>query len=310
MKNVLKFFGIFALVAIIGFTMITCGGDDNPEDDGNSIGDLPQAGDGSISFASPLTASAVSYFRGSPKCGDDECEELDCWLKKYSGSPINFTHIYYENDDEYSSGELIPLSSIGTGTWNVTVSNSGLSLRFGTPYNNMLFDVSVHLPEFVTATENLSVFTILDDYERIYDSSGDLDLIWIDFENNARAGFVYADRDGIYKGDFDGYCEDCEMYEYLSYDLKLRKGWNRVIFITDWGYNDEIEDYFETFIMYTGKPGNSFKWIMWSYEDEEEPMLNVQNVIPNNQQLKPSIVNNSQPRARCNSGLRNSIINN
>jgi len=37
MKNIFKFLGIIALVALIGFSMAACGGDDNPSGPGNEL---------------------------------------------------------------------------------------------------------------------------------------------------------------------------------------------------------------------------------------------------------------------------------
>jgi len=236
----MRLIGIIAIAAIIGFTMAACGDDDDK---------LPPAGDGSIS-SFPLTGDVYIY---------DHIDDF----KKYNGSEIDLSYVFLHEEDEdgYYDHYLVQLSDFGTGTWEVKVTNSGLSLRLGTPSNEHLENAS--LSPF-SATGGLALFGAI---QYFLDSNDDYQLTWRNPYANASIGFVYANKNGNVSGKYQEYCEFCEIYHIIIINWDLKQGWNTVIGAETWSENSD------TLTLVTGKPGNNFLWILRDYSSYYNQVL-------------------------------------
>jgi len=232
MKNLLKSIGIIALVMITGFTL-SCG------DDGDG---LPPAGDGSITF--PLTGSVYVW--------DDDDDDY----VSYSGAETTRNYSLYFNE-ENQSAELVELSELGSGTWNVSISSIGaLSLTLGTPDNNRLWDVSENMPPGISMTSGLKYLNI----GSFGNSSGGNLLMWRnpDIFGLVIVGFVYANMNGKVSGRSEYYDEDDNENVVLLMNWDLKQGWN--IVLASYTYNNATNTSTQTSV--TGKPNSNFIWVL------------------------------------------------
>jgi len=223
----MRLIGIIALVAIIGFTMTGCGGDDDDK--------LPPAGNGSVTF--PLTGSVYTWV-------EDEK------LVKYFGDEINFDYFLYwvEDEDDYED-ILIQLSDLGSGTWEVKVSSNGsLSLTLGTPNDDILDDISNI--SGLSVTSGLKIFKMPH-----FGDPGVSYLEWQRQDDYALVEFVYANKNGKVNGKFEAEYDNDEAVYLFNWDLK--QGWNTVIFTEK--RNEKTNTW--TITSVTGKPDNSFRWM-------------------------------------------------
>jgi len=230
-------FGIIILTAIIGFSVMSCG-------DGGDKDKLPPAGNGSVTF--PITSSAVYYFD----------EDSDDGIVPYTGANLNFSFIsivdvdvlYNDDSDLDELIKFIELSKILSGTTNVRVTSSGLSLSLGTPRNEYLIDISKDLPKGFSVTSGLRVFGV----NTFFSDCNNYMLAWT--SNNSFpsdiAGLYYANKAGKISGKFMDGDEDLIM------NLDLRQGWNTFIQT----FSDNKNGY--TITTVTGQPSNDYKWVI------------------------------------------------
>jgi len=224
MKNKIRNAGVIILIMIIGFAFITC----DPDDGSTGNDGLPPAGDGSINFSSPKTFSGVYIGTWNDVTGGYDN------ITPYTGGVINFTHTSGHDN-------RIPLTSLGSGTWEVKASSSGVSIRLGTPNPSFLFIPD--LPDNFTVTDGLMSNALSGFFSS---STGGNYLGWMGAytdTSGSAAGFMFVNKAGVVKGSYnyddcgghDGnYCDggsDCpnKLIQTVTYNCEFKQGWNIVI---------------------------------------------------------------------------------
>jgi len=190
MKNMVKLIGLITLVAVIGFSMAACGGDD---DGGNTEG----------------TINGSSIASGAP---------VD--IPEAAKSQTDFSYIYHEG-----AKIVYPLSTLIDPPASVKITNGKVDINLGTPKSAWLESVSGKFDGggfTITPNDDAKWFALESGFSTsdgkyfLFGQKGDSDY----------AVLVYADKDVTIKGtgtfDEDSYTE--------VWDVSLKKGWNYVIY--------------------------------------------------------------------------------
>jgi hypothetical protein len=232
MKNVFKLFGIIALVAVIGYTMVACPDPDEPGGGGSG------GGDGSLGNTLTITDAQVYSYS--------------------SGQYVKFTETvsdlkYVDVFDSDGRSNLKPLNELIDGNPSVTLTNGKLNITLGNPKNSSLRNLNSDMPPGVTAsTTNVKSFDI-----QTISNNSNTDQIFQGKPDGAQTGdvaYLYVDKDvnitGKYKLD--------ETNE-VNYAMNLKVGWNSIFStINQTGENT----YQQTFK--TGTPPADYRWIIRS----------------------------------------------
>jgi hypothetical protein len=198
MKNTFKVLGIIALVAVIGFSFVACGGDD----DGGSSGGTGGGGGGGSSGG--ISGGTVTY--------PDGIADAD--------KPIDFSF--------YFDGRVSPLSNFINDPASVTISGDKLTIKLGTPKDEYLAYMTKYYPSSIsngdiTATPSDTKFHFPD----AYFSTVDAKYVLLCGREGSEAVLAYADKDATIKGTHNtGKIDEI-------WNVSLKKGWNYLIHSTD-----------------------------------------------------------------------------
>ena len=240
MKNTSKLFGFIALVAVIGFSMSACGGDDN---DGG--------GGGNGSLGNTLTITNAQVYS----------EDSNDQLVEFTGTVQNLNYVEVKNknrDGDFSV--LKSLNELIDGNPTVTLINGKLNVTLGTPKASSLenFDTSELPPGITVSTTGVKVFII----NIFYDSPtwNDNRVMQSTYypsfdpsrDTHMHVNYIYSNKDVNISGT---YIYDEYSFTY-TYAMNLKAGWNSVLETTK-----DIEGGFLSYK--TGTPPSDCKWIIY-----------------------------------------------
>ncbi|MCL2230736.1 MAG: hypothetical protein FWC01_06535 [Treponema sp.] len=244
--------GVIILIMMIGFAFTTCAlNDGNAGNDG-----LQPAGDGSINFSSTKTYSVYTRTWNSGTGVHN--------ITPYTGGVIDLS-FFSDYDENTEMGIIKPLSDLGSGTWEVKASSSGVSIKLGTPDPSFLESVGNYGEYDFTVTDGLMIKSLFGFFSS---STGGNFLYWehITDTSYSYSGFIFANKAGVMKGIYtDTYCGcNCNIYDCeggsdcqdkktatVTYNLEFKQGWNIIIGKIGDSYN-----------YVTGIPENDLKWII------------------------------------------------
>jgi len=228
----MRFFGIFTLMAVVGFTFISCPEDENGDPDNkdrmNIVGEILRLYDLPVEFDGFDTLSKTDF-----------CYTLD-----------------------YEYWDIIPLSDLITGTPKVEVHNKKLTIELDQvkPDKLMTYDelfllfssFNIYTPpnfdNFTFTPSNARVFllpTLLTSDESHKIEYWDLD------GNEIRQGYLYyVDKDMVMNGTMILYGGD-----HIYNNVSLKKGWNFVFMTGDSSIMNVTANRNAT------NPG--YKWTVW-----------------------------------------------
>ena len=182
---------ITALVAVIGFSMVSC------EDDAGGNGD------GKAIEGNTITTGEEVVYDSSIENVTEAKNETD----------FSFSSVWTEEDDEV---RFRPLSYYLDGSPSVTISGGKVTIILGTPKSSFLWELGGGDGVTVTPSDTKCFST-----ERFHTSDLKYELYCMkDLENDEVVYLVYVDKDVTINGT-DGY----NIYKNVS----LKKGWNYLI---------------------------------------------------------------------------------
>ena len=208
MKNIVKLFGVIALVAVIGFSMAAC-----PSPTGGSRGGSSGGTTGGSSGGT--TGGGSSGNTGSTiVSGADVTYAADAEAAK---SITDFSYLY-------SRTKPIPLSQYINNPASVTIKDSKLDIKLGKPKSTSFVPVSNwFFGSGITITPSDAKCVMEDD--GLSTSDGTYGLVCIKGNVYGTADIVWlisVDKDVTIKGkNTDG-----------TYDVSLKKGWNYLLVTT------------------------------------------------------------------------------
>ncbi|WP_461256300.1 InlB B-repeat-containing protein [Treponema sp. R80B11-R83G3] len=238
MKNVFRFLGVIALVAVIGFSIVACG------DGGGGGGDNPVTGGGTVYFGTTLTITNEQVYTMNDQ-----------------GNTVTYT--------PYTGNlTLEPDTSDISGT--ATITNGKLSFSIGTPDELYAWDVFLQsffsLYSNVTTTDasvksNMHNGFYDDQYTlnkekttRVNNTSGILEHVF----------YIYVDKDVTVKGTGKTTSIYGINMTTTNVSLALRTGWNAVYQKMTATYSSNSIS--ETQTMSLGNPSG----INWVLEDDDD----------------------------------------
>jgi len=163
MKNMVKLFGVIALVAVIGFSMAACKNDDDGDPEGTINGS-------SIASGAPVT------------------------IPEEAKSQTDFSYLSYEG----GGGMIKPLNTIINEPASVKITNGKIDINLGTPKSESLDSIS-EWAEATGLTINPNDAKTFFGGQRFCTSDGSYLLVCIK-GNSGFALLVYADKDVTIKG--------------------------------------------------------------------------------------------------------------
>ena len=239
MKSVIKILGIVALAATVVFAITACDSSGSGDGKGGN-GTLPQAGDGSISFASAKEYPVYRY--SDPNTS-------------YIGADIIFTKIWGEtvSGDE---DRVLDISSFveNLAEWDIKVDGtiSKLSLKLGVPQTSELVNASESVYFAYPGLSHTSGLNVLVTEGEFFHDAEDISVLWVSSEGTP-AHIIYADRDGTISG-----ATEMKGTPVLV-NLALKQGWNTTIILNE-----------NTPAWITGTPDSSYKWVVLTRSEDWE----------------------------------------
>jgi len=210
---------IITVAAVIGLSFTACK-DKEDEDDGFNI---PTAGDGSISFATPL---------------------------EFMNAFSNSTNITFSHYGKYAFQQKKLLSELSVDPSSAKIENGTLKIQLGTPTEDKLVS-AIDYVEGASVTNGLKIC-------EIWSFGNDGNSISWDYAEDYSGEcvfFIYANKAGKITYYETGKYEDETWFTKIDLDLKY--GWNTAIMYEIY---DEKKKYGGAGY-YSGKPGSKHKWM-------------------------------------------------
>jgi len=212
MKNVIKLFGVIALIAVIGFSMSACGGGGSDDDDING-GDDIIGGDGWMGSTLKITNAQVYKLQNY----------VYDTLIEFTGSDPNLNYIDFFNGEDIS---LKSLNELIEGNPTVTLTSGKLNITLGKPKASSLQNWSSG-SGITVSTTNVKVFEIYSFYS---DPRG-YNTIQISQTRSRIDGqdwviYMYVDKNVKISG------KNTYGNDSVTYAMNLKAGWNSVIHST------------------------------------------------------------------------------
>jgi len=239
MKNIIKLFGLIALVAVIGFSMATCGGGGHDDDD--IIG-----GDGSMGSTLQIINAQVYTRNMYGPYGPSDVTFTD--------TVSNLNYIDFFNGEEFSRKSLNELIE---GNPIVMLTSGKLNITLGKPKASSLQNYyNWSEPGITISTTNVKGFSI-DGFYNGTEGYSNINVSQFQNETNGNYSYIsytYVDKTVSISGTSSAYGET------VTYAMNLKAGWNSVILshktTVDWTTGNNI---YETTIQ-TGTPNANHKW--------------------------------------------------
>jgi len=192
MKNFIKWIGIIALIAVIGFSFTSCGDKGKDGNDGSSGGQ-------SISGSTIVSGATVVYHSSIKNLAE---------AKSYT----DFSYL----DDEALSYYL-------DGSSSVTINSDKVTIKLGVPKAVYLEDFSSEIEKGITVSpSNAKAFIPAEAYFFFNTSDGKYMLLCAKDLHNM-VFLIYADIDVTIKGTYTG-----DSYKEI-WNVSFKKGWNYLI---------------------------------------------------------------------------------
>jgi hypothetical protein len=242
MKNIFKVLGFIALVAVVGFSFITCG--DGGSSDNGFIG-------------STLIINNAQVYSA-----DFSLESRWYEFNLFNETVTGLNYIFVDSDSPTGESGYFPLDELINGTKTVTLENGKFSINIGTPKPSALIRLSILkmiYPNLTISPNDAKHLAI----NYFYDSNniGSRKSIGLG-EYLREINYIYVDKNVTVNGtgvDFQGTTH--------NFSLDLKTGWNSFIVTYNVNYDNSHID-----ISYrSGTPTADFKWIL-NYNFSSHPI--------------------------------------
>jgi hypothetical protein len=233
MKNVFKFLAI-ALVAVIGFSFVTCGDSEEGNSGGNS---------GSLGATLTISNAQVYTREYIYEIGKDV-------YTQFNGTVTGLNYVGVIDYDGYEGVKILPITDVIDGAKTITIIDGKLSISIGTPKASVMTSVELFKTEYPSLTVSpidakfYVLAGITDSDVRQYISSSN-EIIYMYVDSNVKISGTHVQHD--------------ERDDYTTtyvYAMDLKTGWNTVITTVT-----RENDYTEDLMIKTGKPTGDEKWI-------------------------------------------------
>jgi hypothetical protein len=145
MKNFLKLFGIIAMVAVIGFSMAACGGDDDG-DDGDDTITSPKTVSGELIAGGTTREDAQVKFYLTARDFDDKPLKCDVTITTNLPAPYDSFKLVYPNFEIENEKELYCSEQGQKVTFTATTSDKGgLFLEYWQNFQGKNGTVWIHI---------------------------------------------------------------------------------------------------------------------------------------------------------------------